>query len=85
MTVKRDVDSLQIVKYWAEPGKSGFLVWRYRLKRDDPTPAPWTKEGKKRISKLGITMIYPDGYFEAQKEKEEAKMDGKNGKRKRGI
>ena len=46
----------QIVKYWPEKGKSGFLVWRYLFRRDDPAPAPWTKEGKKRIAELGLTM-----------------------------
>lgn len=46
----------QIVKYWAEKGKSGFLVWRYLLRRDDPAPAPWTKEGQKRAKELGLAM-----------------------------
>jgi hypothetical protein len=47
---------LQIVKYWPEKGKSGFIVWRYLLGRDDPVPAPWTKEGEKRAEQLGLTM-----------------------------
>lgn len=47
---------MQIVKYWPEKGKSGFTVWRYLLRRDDPIPAPWTKEGKKRAEQLGLTM-----------------------------
>lgn len=46
----------QVVKYWPETGKSGFLVWRYLLRRDDEEPAPWTKEGKDRMKKLGLTM-----------------------------
>ena len=46
----------QITKYWPEKGKSGFIVWRYLLKRDDPIPAPWTKDGKKRIERLGLTL-----------------------------
>lgn len=62
----------KIVKYWQDKGKSGFKVWRYLLRRDDPTPAPWTKEGKKKIEQLGLVMQYPEGYLEAQKEKEEA-------------
>jgi E3 ubiquitin-protein ligase UHRF1 len=45
-----------VVKYWPEKGKSGFLVWRYLLKRDDDEPAPWTRDGKERIKKLGLTM-----------------------------
>ncbi|NXQ26810.1 UHRF1 ligase, partial [Alaudala cheleensis] len=80
----------KVVKYWPETGKSGFLVWRYLLRRDDEEPAPWTKEGKDRMKKLGLTMQYPEGYLEAvankDKEKEnsgdEFESPGK-GKRKR--
>uniref|UniRef100_A0A4W6CP39 E3 ubiquitin-protein ligase UHRF n=1 Tax=Lates calcarifer TaxID=8187 RepID=A0A4W6CP39_LATCA len=46
----------KVVKYWPDKGKSGFLVWRYLLKRDDDEPAPWTRDGKERIKKLGLTM-----------------------------
>uniref|UniRef100_A0A673AC14 E3 ubiquitin-protein ligase UHRF n=1 Tax=Sphaeramia orbicularis TaxID=375764 RepID=A0A673AC14_9TELE len=46
----------KIVKYWPEKGKSGFLVWRYLLKRDDDEPAPWSRDGKERIKKLGLTI-----------------------------
>ncbi|VFV37462.1 e3 ubiquitin-protein ligase uhrf1 [Lynx pardinus] len=46
----------KVVRYWPEKGKSGFLVWRYLLRRDDAEPGPWTKEGKDRIKKLGLTM-----------------------------
>uniref|UniRef100_A0A6Q2Z446 E3 ubiquitin-protein ligase UHRF n=1 Tax=Esox lucius TaxID=8010 RepID=A0A6Q2Z446_ESOLU len=56
----------KVVKYWPEKGKSGFLVWRYLLKRNDDEPAPWTRDGKERIKKLGLTMQYPEGYLEAQ-------------------
>lgn len=31
-------------------------MWRYLLKRDDDEPAPWTRDGKERIKKLGLTM-----------------------------
>lgn len=55
----------KVVKYWPEKGKSGFLVWRYLLRRDDEEPGPWTKEGKERTKKLGLTMQYPAGYLEA--------------------
>jgi len=24
-----------VIKYWPEKGQSGFIVWRYRLRRDD--------------------------------------------------
>lgn len=50
------LSSPQVVKYWPEKGKSGFLVWRYLLRRDDTEPEPWTKEGKDRIRQLGLTM-----------------------------
>lgn len=63
----------KVVKYWPEQGKSGFLVWRYLLKRDDDEPAPWTRDGKERIKKLGLTMQYPEGYLEAQAAKEKEK------------
>uniref|UniRef100_A0A8C7G4N7 E3 ubiquitin-protein ligase UHRF n=1 Tax=Oncorhynchus kisutch TaxID=8019 RepID=A0A8C7G4N7_ONCKI len=46
----------KVVKYWPEKGKSGFLVWRYLLKRNDDEPAPWTRDGKERIKKLGLIM-----------------------------
>ncbi|XP_012494769.1 PREDICTED: E3 ubiquitin-protein ligase UHRF1-like, partial [Propithecus coquereli] len=69
----------KVVKYWPEKGKSGFLVWRYLLRRDDDEPGPWTKEGKDRIKRLGLTMQYPEGYLEAlanrEKEKENRKRD----------
>jgi hypothetical protein len=34
----------------------------HRWRRDDPSPAPWTKEGKEIIEREGFTCIYPDGY-----------------------
>ncbi|GJQ82081.1 hypothetical protein Trydic_g6953 [Trypoxylus dichotomus] len=57
----------KVVKYYPEKGKSGFIVWRYLLRRDDPTPAPWDGNGKE------LEMIYPPGYFEAQASKEKKK------------
>lgn len=36
----------KVVKYYPEKGKSGFLVWRYLLRRDDPAPPPWAKNGQ---------------------------------------
>ncbi|XP_073438120.1 E3 ubiquitin-protein ligase UHRF1-like [Dendrobates tinctorius] len=81
----------KVVKYWPEKGKSGFLIWRYLLRRDDDEPAPWTKEGKERGKKLGLTMQYPEGYLEsvANKEREKENLDSDElespvkGKRKR--
>ncbi|CAI2163402.1 20474_t:CDS:2 [Funneliformis geosporum] len=50
----------KLVKYWPEKGTSGFKVWRFLMRRDDPEPAPWTKEGKKRIKELGLKMYVGD-------------------------
>jgi len=47
----------KVVKYYPETGTSGFIVWRFVLKRDDPTPAPWTAEGEKLIAQLGLGII----------------------------
>ena len=60
----------KVVRYWPEKGKSGFIVWRYEFRRDDPEPAPWTEEGKKKIEEEGYQMIYPEGYLEAEAAKE---------------
>jgi E3 ubiquitin-protein ligase UHRF1 len=59
----------KVVKYWPEKGQSGFKIWRYLLRRDDPVSAPWTKFGKARIAQFGLEMIYPEGYQEAQEKK----------------
>ncbi|KAF8774763.1 E3 ubiquitin-protein ligase UHRF1 like protein [Argiope bruennichi] len=67
----------KVVKYWSEKGKSGYLVWRYLLRRDDPTPAPWTKAGKARIKELGLEMQYPEGYLESQEKEDAAESRGK--------
>ncbi|XP_076819888.1 E3 ubiquitin-protein ligase UHRF1-like [Clavelina lepadiformis] len=77
----------KVVKYWPEKGKSGFIVWRYLFRRDDKEPAPWTKQGKKKIKELGLTMQYPDGYLEAQKNanNDENEKQGKKRKRKSSI
>lgn len=47
----------KLVKYYPEKGKSGFIVWRYMFRRDDPIPPPWSKKGKKRTESLGLKMI----------------------------
>ena len=67
------------MKYYPDTS-NGFLVWKYVLRRDDPTPAPWTKEGKKRIEFLGLKMLYPDGYLN-----QENNMKKKISAKKRSI
>lgn len=44
----------KVVDFWPEKGRSGFIVWRYRFRRDDDEPAPWTEEGKARIAEEGL-------------------------------
>jgi len=73
----------KVVKYWSQTGDSGFLVWRYLLRRDDPSPPPWTVEGKNRIKRLGLTIIYPDGWTKETASKRSYKMDEKVFKNKR--
>ncbi|KAM3845234.1 E3 ubiquitin-protein ligase UHRF2 isoform 2-T2 [Vipera latastei] len=85
-----------VVKYWPEIGKCGFLVWRYLLRRDDAEPAPWTTEGIERSKKLGLSLQYPEGYWEAMANKEkkdkvkkqpvkQESMEQSNGNQKRPI
>lgn len=60
----------KVVEYYPEKGKSGFIVWRYRLRRDDDSPAPWTPEGKRFIKLHGLEKAeVPDGYLESIGEK----------------
>lgn len=63
----------KVVKYWPQKGKSGFSVWRYEIRRDDESPAPWTKEGMKKIEEEGYTCQFPEGYEENEKAKKEAR------------
>ncbi len=43
----------KVVSYWPEERGAAGWVWRFHLKRDDPAPAPWTKEGRAKISGKG--------------------------------
>lgn len=47
----------KVVKYWSESNDIGLIVWRFLLRRDDPTPAPWTRDGKNRIRRLHLDRI----------------------------
>uniref|UniRef100_A0A8C2PVV7 E3 ubiquitin-protein ligase UHRF n=1 Tax=Cyprinus carpio TaxID=7962 RepID=A0A8C2PVV7_CYPCA len=68
----------KVVKYWPEKGKSGFLVWRYLLKRNDDEPAPWTRDGKERIKKLGLTIIAHESSFSEREQKRRRRVDEKS-------
>ncbi|XP_065904342.1 E3 ubiquitin-protein ligase UHRF1-like [Dysidea avara] len=71
----------KVVEYWSQKGSSGFLVWKFLLKRDDPSPAPWEKEGQKMAKKLNLVMQYPEGYLESkQAAAAEASGDSTKGK-----
>lgn len=76
----------KVVKYYPEKGLSGYRVWKYLLRRDDPTPAPWEPGAKQ------YAIIYPDGYLEAEAEKKALKEKSKDkittktkGKTKRAL
>ncbi|KAL4717783.1 hypothetical protein ACJJTC_000932 [Scirpophaga incertulas] len=70
----------KVVKYYPEKGLSGFRVWKYLLRRDDPSPAPW-EEGAKNYP-----IVYPDGYLEAEAEKKALKeKSAKNSKPGKGT
>merc|ERR1712142_1128595 len=47
----------KVKRYWQEVGQSSFKVWRYEFIRDDPSPAPWTEEGKAIIEREGYECI----------------------------
>ncbi|CAH0703679.1 unnamed protein product [Spodoptera exigua] len=76
----------KVVKYYPEKGLSGFIVWKYLLRRDDPNPAPWEPGAKE------YPIIYPDGYLEAEAEKKALKeknskigKGAKKGNKKRAL
>ncbi|XP_001945737.1 E3 ubiquitin-protein ligase UHRF1 isoform X1 [Acyrthosiphon pisum] len=71
----------KVIKYYPETGISGFTVWRFVLRRDDPTPAPWTAQGKKRIAQLGLKLIYPENYIPAVTNDTKSKLPGSKRKR----
>ncbi|CAF4744509.1 unnamed protein product [Pieris macdunnoughi] len=67
----------KVVKYYPEKGLSGYQVWKYLLRRDDPNPAPWEAGANQ------YPIIYPDGYLEAEAEKKALKEKSKKGKPKK--
>ena len=73
----------KVKRYWPEKGRSGFVVWRYELIRDDPSPAPWTAEGKAVIKRKGYTCIMRDPSAAAGKKRkaEEEDEEGQDAKK----
>jgi len=60
-----------IIFFRPEKGRSGFLVWRYLLRRDDPSLAPWEQGATK------YPCIMPD----MMKEEEALDQDGNPAKK----
>ncbi|VVC31263.1 SRA-YDG,PUA-like domain, partial [Cinara cedri] len=52
----------KVDSYFPVRGLSGYIVWRYVLKRDDPAPAPWTQESTDNMAKKGREIIFPENY-----------------------
>lgn len=75
----------RVVKYWSEiEPKSRFRFWRFHLKRDDPSPSPWTERGRYHAKKFGLdTPIYPDGWCLEMAGKRHLKIDYKYLSKKR--
>jgi putative restriction endonuclease len=34
----------RVERYWRTKGRAGFWIWRFKLSRDDPSPAPWERQ-----------------------------------------
>ncbi|GAB6026804.1 ubiquitin-like with PHD and RING finger domains 2 [Chamberlinius hualienensis] len=74
----------KIVKYWPEKGQAGFRIWRYLFRRDDETPAPWTKEGNKWMKDNGLnTVKYPVGYVSNNKRGADVDNSGESSKKQK--
>ncbi|KAI7868153.1 PUA-like domain-containing protein [Spinellus fusiger] len=43
----------KVVRYWPANGYTGHKVWSFLLRRDDPSPAPWTEKDKYKPHLLG--------------------------------
>lgn len=48
----------KVVKYYPEKGLSGFRVWKYLLRRDDPSPAPWESGAKQYPIIVSLSVFY---------------------------
>ena len=46
----------KVVDYWSEIGHSGSFVWRFRLRRDDPTPPPWAEDSARKMDQVSETV-----------------------------
>uniref|UniRef100_A0A1Y1MRM4 RING-type E3 ubiquitin transferase n=1 Tax=Photinus pyralis TaxID=7054 RepID=A0A1Y1MRM4_PHOPY len=67
----------KVVKYYEETGKSGFKVWRYLLRRDDPAPAPWEPDAPQ------YPIVLPEGHLENMERKKRALEEKKKKQNKR--
>lgn len=64
------------MSYRPRRGHSGFIVWRYKLQRDDESPAPWTEEGKQRIEELGLKLLHPTNELVKTSDDSDGEEDG---------
>jgi putative restriction endonuclease len=58
-------------RFWSETGKSGHVIWRFRLVRDDPDPAPWAPDGAVSTSRrlaIGERLVRDTGAARRVKE-----------------
>ncbi len=58
--------------WWEATGASGHDVIRYRLRRDDPSPAPWTPEGKPVCNYTLVTWQEAERLYKEGKERDAA-------------
>ena len=65
---------LQIVKYWPKTRPDGNTVYQFEMRRDDPSPAPWTDEGKAAMQNM--RMLFTNEHI--MKTYYERKANGEN-------
>jgi E3 ubiquitin-protein ligase UHRF1 len=66
----------KIVEYYIDTITHDHKVYKFVFRRDDPSPAPWTKAGKKRIEELGLEMVVPENYETLQSSMDECRVLG---------
>lgn len=52
-----------------------YRRWVFHLRRDDPSPAPWTEAGRNWARRLNLCLTYPSGWCLEIGEKRTRKRD----------